>query len=133
MELYGSIFFMNDIQTRSDLELLMESFYTKLLSDGGIGYIFTDVMKIDLPSHLPHLVDFWSQNILGLGTYRKNVLQIHLDIDRREQLTDEHFKIWLAHFNATVDEHFKGEKSELIKTRALSIATIMRIKLKETH
>jgi hemoglobin len=52
-----------------------------------------------------------------------------LDIDTKEHLTPELFKIWLNHFYTTVDENFKGQKAEQIKTQALSIATIMQIKI----
>jgi len=123
------IFFMTDIQTRADLELLMERFYAKLLADDSVNYIFTDVAQIDLERHLPHIVDFWEQTLLHSGIYRKNVLQIHLDLDAKERLTKKHFETWLFHFNTTVNEYFTGNISELIKTRALSIATVMQIKL----
>lgn len=120
---------MNDIQNQDDLYLLVAEFYKKLLSDNSISYIFTDVVKIHLEEHLPILVTFWSQAILGTGGYVKNLTQIHLDIDEKEHLTPELFKIWLNHFFKAVDENFKGENSEKIKTQALSIATIMQIKI----
>ena len=120
---------MNDIQNQDDLYLLVDEFYKKLLSDNAINYIFTDVVKIHLEEHLPVLVTFWSQAILGTGGYTNNLTQIHLDIDKKEHLTPELFKIWLNHFNTTVDENFIGEKAEQIKTQALSIATIMQIKI----
>ena len=120
---------MNDIQNQDDLYLLVNEFYKKLLSDESISYIFTDVVKIHLEEHLPVLVTFWSQAILGTGGYTNNLTQIHLDIDKKEHLTPELFKIWLNHFNTTVDENFIGEKAEQIKTQALSIATIMQIKI----
>ena len=47
----------------------------------------------------------------------------------RRSCTPELFKIWLRHFNQTIDENFKGDKTEQIKTQALSIATIMQIKI----
>ena len=74
---------------------------------------------------------FWSQAILGTGGYVKNLTQIHLDINAKEHLSPELFNIWLDHFYQTVDENFKGEKAEQIKTQALSIATIMQIKIKQ--
>jgi hypothetical protein len=55
---------MNDIKSRADLELLMDSFYHKLLNDDSIDYIFTDVAQIDIDSHLPVIVDFWEQTEL---------------------------------------------------------------------
>lgn len=120
---------MNDIQNQADLYLLVEEFYKKLLTDDSISYIFTDVVKIHLEEHLPILVTFWSQTILGTGGYVKNLTQIHLDIDQKEPLTPALFKIWLNHFYTTVDSNFIGEKAEKIKTQALSIATIMQIKI----
>lgn len=120
---------MNDIQNQDDLYLLVADFYQKLLSDKSIGYIFTDVVKIHLEEHLPILVIFWSQAILGTGGYSKNLTQIHLDIDEKEHLTPELFKIWLTHFFNAVDENFKGENSEKIKTQALNIATVIQIKI----
>jgi hemoglobin len=56
-----------------------------------------------------------------------------LDIDKKEHLTPELFKIWLNHFNNSVDENFMGEKAEQIKTQALSIATIMQIKIMQKN
>jgi hemoglobin len=120
---------MSDIQTRADIELLMEFFYAKLLADNAIGYIFTDVAQIDLEQHLPHIIDFWEQTVLHSGNYRKNVLQIHLDLNAKEPLSKNHFEIWLDHFNATIDENFKGANCEIMKTRALSVANVMQIKL----
>ena len=120
---------MNDIQNQSDLYLLVDEFYKKLLSDSSISYIFTDVVKIKIEEHLPILVTFWSQVILGTGGYANNLTKIHLDINAKEYLSPELFKIWLHHFKTAVDENFRGEKAEQIKTQALNIATIMQIKI----
>ena len=120
---------MHDIQNQDDLYMLVDEFYKKLLSDDSINYIFTDVVKIKIEEHLPILVTFWSQAILGTDGYTNNLTQIHLDINAKEHLTPELFKIWLHHFYTSVDELFKGLKAEQIKTQALSIATIMQIKI----
>jgi hemoglobin len=78
---------MNDIQNQDDLYLLVNEFYKKLLSDDAISYIFTDVVKIKLEEHLPILVTFWSQAILGTGGYTNNLTQIHLDVNTKEYLS----------------------------------------------
>jgi hemoglobin len=124
---------IQDIQTQDDLYLLVDEFYKKLLSDDSISYIFTDVVKIKLEEHLPILVTFWSQAILGTGGYSNNLTQIHLDVNAKEYLSPELFKIWLDHFFKTVDIHFKGAKAEQIKTQALSIGTIMQIKIAQQN
>ncbi len=124
---------MNDIKTQEDLSLLVADFYQKLLSDNRISYIFTDIVKIKLEEHLPILVMFWSQVILGTGGYSNNLTQIHLDVDLKEHLSPELFRIWLEHFYAAVDENFIGENSEKIKTQALSLATILKIKIAQQN
>ena len=120
---------MRDIQTREDLHLLMSEFYLKLLADSKISFIFIKVAKIDLAPHLNELVDFWEQILFDTGNYRKNVLQIHMDLNQKTKLSEEHFSIWLHYFNTTIDENFIGQISEKMKTRALSIATVMKIKM----
>lgn len=120
---------MTDIQTREDLHLLMSKFYLKLLADSKISYIFIKVAKIDLVPHLEELVDFWEQILFDRESYRKNVLQIHTDLNQQSKLSADHFAIWLSYFNTTIDENFAGKIAESMKTRALSIATVMKMKM----
>ena len=120
---------MKDIENNEDLYLLVDEFYKKLLFDVSIAYIFTEVVKIKLEEHLPVLVTFWSQSLFNTGGYFKNLTNIHLDINAKEYLSPELFTIWLNHFNNSVDENFSGLNAEKIKTQALSIATVMQIKI----
>ena len=124
---------MQDVQTREDLHLIMRNFYVKLLNEPEINFIFTDVAKIDLEPHLVDLVNFWEQILFNKGSYQKNVLQIHLDINSKLNFTQTHFSIWLKYFNSSIDENFKGQNAENMKTRALSIATVMQIKMTNTQ
>ena len=123
---------MKDIETRVDLELLLRAFYNRLLTDASINYMFTNVANINLEEHLPHITDFWEQSLFYKGSYRKNVLQIHQDLNSKEKLTDTHFATWLSHFYNVVDSMFIGENSDKIKSRAVSIATVMKIKFSYT-
>lgn len=120
---------MKDIESRYDLEVFTRAFYNSLLADDKVNYIFTDVAKIDLEEHLPKITDFWELSMFHTGPYRNNTMQVHMHLNNKEQLTLEHFDTWLGHFNATVDELFEGPNAEKIKTRALSIATIMKMKV----
>ena len=120
---------MQDITTREDLLFLMNTFYKKLLVDNRIKYIFTEVAKIDLSTHIPIITDFWEQNILGTGNYKNNVLQVHRHLNHQSRLSPAHFEVWLQHFDETINENYAGENAEKMKTRALSIANVMKIKL----
>ena len=118
-----------DISSREDLLRLVSKFYEKLLADDSINYLFTDIAKIDLAHHLPLLVDFWDSVLFQSDTYHKNAMQPHINLHRQSPLQTRHFETWLRYFNETVDELFEGEKAFLAKERALSIATVMKIKL----
>ena len=120
---------MKDIENQHDLFLLVDEFYKRLLRDDSINYIFTDVVKIKIEEHLPVLVTFWSQAILGTGGYTNNLTQLHLEVNRKVYLSPELFEIWLHHFNVTVEELFAGSNAEKIKTNALNIAMVLQIKI----
>ena len=47
-----------DIANRTDIELLVNKFYDKVTADTTIGYIFTDVAKVNWELHLPRMYDF---------------------------------------------------------------------------
>ncbi len=117
-----------DIQSRADIDDLMNRFYARAMSDDVIGYIFTDTAKLDLETHLPVIGDFWETLILGANNYQKrgrNPMQIHAALNLKTPLRAEHFGRWLEIFWKTVDESFVGERAEFAKTRAEAIANRM--------
>ncbi|WP_378186733.1 group III truncated hemoglobin [Aquimarina sp. W85] len=119
----------SDIICRKDLEFLMNSFYGEVLADPQIGFIFTDIAQLNINKHLPIIVDFWEMNVLRTGSYRNNVMKIHQDLNLKFPLKASHFEIWLTLFNKTVDHLYQGINAQRIKTNALSIATVIQVKL----
>lgn len=127
---------MNDIETRTDIDLIMRVFYGDALADKTIGYIFTDVARLDLEQHLPIIGDFWESVLFGAtayGTRGRNPLEVHRVLDTKTQLTDEHFRRWIELFCRSVDNEFSGPRAEFLKTRARSIATRMQTHLAESR
>ena len=118
-----------DIENRADIELLIDSFYDKVKPDPVIGFIFTDIMKINWQEHLPAIYNFWEYTILYTGNYSGNLMQIHRHINDVTPLSSQQFKRWTDLFCATVDELFEGEKAMLAKQRAFGISTTMQIKI----
>lgn len=118
-----------DITSRADIEIVIEDFYKKLLADELVGYIFTEVIQLNLAEHLPRLVDFWEDQLLGSNKYFGNPMRVHMNLHLKEPLQKEHFERWLQYFHETIDSRFQGPKAYLAKERALSIATVMQIKL----
>ncbi len=121
----------DDIQNRKDIRKLVSAFYEKLLKDEEFKHIFLDIAQIDVLTHLDIIVDFWESVLFQVGKYKRNLVDIHLDLNQKYhyRLNEEHFNNWLALFNSTVDELFEGEKAKGAKDRALSIATIIKMKM----
>ena len=124
---------MNDISSREDIDLLVRSFYTKVRKNETLGYIFDDVIKINWDHHIPILVDFWETILLDSNSYQRNAMAEHFKINQKIKLEPLHFNTWLDLFDATVDEHFKGEKASLAMKRAHSIAQIMQLKMQQIN
>ncbi|MCU0423823.1 MAG: group III truncated hemoglobin [Bacteroidia bacterium] len=118
-----------DIEDRKDIELLINSFYDKVKQDAIIGSFFTEVVQVNWEKHLPVMYNFWENIVFQTGSYNGNPMDKHLELNKKSLITMEHFQRWILLFNETVDELFKGEKAELIKQRALSISTVMQIKI----
>jgi hemoglobin len=120
---------MTDIESRTDIDLVMRVFYERALADEVIGYIFTDVAKLDLEHHLPIIGDFWETMLFQSGNYAqhgRNPLEVHTALDVRSPLKPEHFQRWLEIFTASVDGEFAGERAEFLKMRANTIAGRMQ-------
>ncbi len=113
------------IETREDIQLLVDSFYHKVRQDTLIGPIFNDVAKVDWEEHLPKLYNFWSDLLLGEDTYRGRPFPPHMKLN----LVPGHFEQWLRLFTETVDEHFLGLRADEAKSRAFRIARNFMINL----
>jgi len=116
-----------DIETRADIDDLMNRFYARAMTDETIGYIF-GIAELDLEHHLPVIGDFWETLLFGTGNYQshgRNPLQIHGQLSLKTPLRAEHFRRWLEIFRETVDETFTGERAEFAKLRAEMIANRM--------
>lgn len=119
---------MADIEMREDIIRLLEMFYKKATIDPVIGYYFTEVVPLDMEVHIPVIADFWETVLFGRAVYKGNVLDIHKHIHQLSAFREEHFVRWVSLFKETIDEMFRGDRAELAKQRADSIATIMKIK-----
>ena len=125
---------MNDISTRDDIELLVNSFYKKVVDDHLIAHFFTDAVQISWENHIPIMISFWETLLLDEITYRGNPMEKHIALNRIAPLRREHFQRWIRLWEETVRENFSGIKADEAVTRAQSIAQIMegRIGLNST-
>lgn len=119
------------IESNEDVQLLVRSFYNKVFKDEILSPFFSYVRQHHWDKHLKVLNTFWNNMLFYTGGYYGNPLEVHKTMHHFKKLQRKDFERWLQLFNETVDELFEGEKAELAKQRALSIATIMQIKILE--
>ena len=118
-----------DIENREDIDRLVAEFYAKVMTDDVIGYIFTDVARIDLQKHLPVVADFWDmvvfRNVNFVEKYGRTPMQKHVELDEKSALEPEHFQRWMMHFQETVDSLFAGPRASMVLERAESVLFAM--------
>jgi hemoglobin len=111
-----------DIETRADCERLVRAFYEQALEDPLIGFIFTDVAKLDLEAHVPRITSFWETILLGNRTYSGGAFAPHAALHAQVELRPGHFERWLQLWFGTVDAMYAGERADYAKVHALRVA-----------
>ncbi len=119
---------MHDICTRADIETFLRRFYDRALVDDTIGFIFTDVARLDLEEHLPIIADFWESVLFGAGNYHRNPMVVHRALhDALEGgLTKQHFDRWIAIFSDTLHKNYCGGVTDDAEQKAIAIANGMQ-------
>jgi hemoglobin len=114
---------------KEDIKRLVNAFYDRVRSDDLIAHFFSEVIQVHWDAHLPVMYAFWENVLFHRGTYTGNPMEKHLRIHSMSAVEPKHFERWLQLFFATVDELYEGEKAELIKVRAKSIADVMKARM----
>jgi hemoglobin len=120
-----------DIVNETDIKLLVDSFYNKVLRNPVIGFIFTEVAQLSLEKHMPVMYAFWGSILLGSQTYTGNPMAKHFELDNKTTLTAQHFAEWLLLWESTVNELFAGEKANEAIARAKNIAAVMQYQIQQ--
>ncbi len=121
------------LETRDDVELMVNQFYQKIRQDAELGHIFEGVAQINWELHLPKMYDFWEGILLGTSNYFGRPMPPHFRLTAKYTLTPEHFDRWLQLFFENVDALFEGEIAAEAKYRAYSIATVMNQRVQQVN
>jgi len=111
-----------DITDLGDVAHLIETFYSKALSDELLSPFFA---QIDFAEHLPQMIGFWAFILLDIEGYKGSVFQKHQHL----ALEARHYDQWVELFNTNVDEHYHGEKATLAKQKANLMALTFKSKI----
>jgi hemoglobin len=116
---------MADLDNIDSIKLMVHTFYGKVRKDNLIGPIFEKVIEDRWPEHLEKLTRFWQTILLNEPMYFGRPFPPHMKLS----IGAEHFEHWLSIFNANLDEHFSGPKTEEARLRAQSMAAMFTHKL----
>lgn len=116
---------MHDIRNDEDVRELVHTFYGKVQEDERLGYIFNEFAEVDWDSHLPKMVDFWSNLLFQTGRYKGRPFRQHIPLP----IQKEDFSLWFGLFESTVDELFEGEKASYAKEMAAKIASSFALRM----
>jgi hemoglobin len=114
-----------DIESRIDIELLVNEFYKQVQTDDLIGNIFNEIIKDQWPKHLSKMYSFWETVLLGNHTYSGAPFMPHAKLP----LEQKHFDRWLLLFSNTIDKHFEGPIADDAKARASKMAVMFFSKI----
>lgn len=120
---------MKKLESREDIELLVNAFYAKVANDKVIGFFFNEVAKVDWDLHLPKMYNFWETLLFGQISYKGNPMAAHFPINAEVAMEKEHFQHWLKIWTETVAEHFAGEIADNAIYKATNIANLMAHKM----
>lgn len=116
----------NDIESRSDIEILVNSFYEKVKKDQQISHFFK---YVNWATHLPTMYVFWENVLFYTGNYIGNPMLLHKAMHEHMPLRVNDFNQWILLFNETIDEHYAGKMADAMKERANNISIIMQTKI----
>ena len=120
---------MRDIETRTDIETLIDAFYKRILTDEHIGFFFTKVVALDWDVHIPIMYDFWESILFDTDTYAGNPMLKHMALHQKHALEPAHFERWLSLWEETIQQHFKGTTATLAIEKAKQIGGLMQHKV----
>lgn len=120
---------MKKLESREDIELLVNSFYGKVVKDEEIGLFFNEIARVDWDKHLPKMYAFWESVLFGQMSYKGNPMGVHFPINEIRAMEQKHFDRWLKLWTATVGEHFAGENADQAIYKAENIAKLMAFKM----
>ena len=114
-----------DISNLEDIQLLVNTFYSRIRENELLGPIFDERIGDRWPEHLEKMYRFWQTILLDQQTYYGAPFPPHapLPVERL------HFEAWLQTWNGTVDALFEGVIAEEAKWRGNRMASVFLSKI----
>ena len=114
-----------DIKNRTDIRLLVDTFYAKVEIDDLLGPIFHQIIQGNWEPHLEKMVNFWDSLLFHQPVYNGQPYPKHADLP----ISAIHFTRWINVFNQTVDSLFEGTVANRAKEIGGNVAQVFLAKM----
>ena len=121
------------LDSREDIELLVNTFYSKVKQDDLLAPIFNNAEYFSWETHIPVMVNFWETQLLDTASYRGNTMQKHITLHRRTPLSPQLFDRWKLLFYSTLDDLFEGENVIKARKKVEAMSSLMQYKISESE
>lgn len=118
-----------DLDTRSDIHDVVVHFYREVVFDDLLAPVFGEVAEVDWTEHIPKLIDYWCQVLLGEPGYVGYILGPHRSVHEKSPITAELFDRWYLLWSESVDTRWCGPLADKAKDHAERIAGVLSRKL----
>src|SRR5690606_7892796 len=118
-----------DLDRRAAVHDLVVLFYREIVFDDLLEPVFDEVAEIDWTVHIPRLVDYWCQVLLGAPGSVGALEAAHRHVHDIEALRVEHFDRWYGLWERCVDAGWSGPHAEHAKAHAARMATSLARRL----
>ncbi len=115
----------HDIQTINDIQLLVNTFYSKVRENDLLAPIFNEKIEDRWPEHLEKMYRFWQTVLLQDHTYFGSPFPPHAKLE----VSQLHFTTWLELWHSSIDGLFIGEKANEAKWRGDKMAVMFLSKI----
>jgi hemoglobin len=122
-----------DLDTRAQIHDLVVDFYREIVFDPILGPVFDEVAEVDWAAHIPKLIDYWVQVLLGEPGYDGYVLRPHQHVHELQAFELEHFDRWYRLFAASIDRRWHGPLADRAKVHAARTARTLARRLLEAE
>ena len=99
-----------DIEEFKDVQLLVRSFYSKVLNDEVLAHFFDFAKDHNWEAHLHKLDSFWNNVLFYKGGYFGNPLEVHKTLHYYKPLQHSDFTRWVLLFIQTLDDLFEEKR-----------------------
>ncbi len=118
-----------DLDARSKVHDVVVDFYREVVVDDLLAPVFGEVAEVDWAVHIPNLIDYWCQVLLGERGYNGYILGPHQAVHDLSPFHVGLFDRWYLLWVDSIDTRWAGPFAERAKTHAARIAHVLSRKL----